>query len=253
MSTAAVEGGGLSPRARFAWLDIARGLALVAMAVYHFVWDLALFGLVEPWTPFEPHWVLLARATAGSFLFLVGIGLVLGHARGIRWRPFLRRLALIAGAAMLITIGTWIATPDAFIFFGILHMIAVGSVVGLLLVRAPPWVSWAAALAVLLIGMRVALPFFDEPVWWWSGLGTQPIRSNDLVPFFPAFAAVAFGIAFAKTVPLDRIRFNRFARPSLTPLERVLTFAGRHSLWVYLLHQPVLIGALWLYLRVVSN
>ena len=246
-----LPGAGLSPR-RLGWLDAARGLALLAMAAYHFVWDLAMFGLVSPATPFLPGWVALARATATTFLILVGIGLVLGHGHGVRWRPFLRRLALIIGAAAAITLGTWFATPDAFIFFGILHMIAVGSLVGLVLVGLPGWVAFATAVVVLMIGASVSSPFFDAPIFWWTGLGTVPIRSNDLVPFFPAFAAVAFGIGVAKTLPLDR-PFASLVGPVQTQVSKPLALAGRHSLLVYIAHQPVLIALIWLYTRLVAS
>ena len=243
------EGAGLSPRGRLAWLDVARGVALVAMAVYHFVWDLALFGIVPPITPFEPHWVGLARVTAATFLVLVGIGLALGHGRGIQWQPFWRRFAMIAGAAGLITAGTLFAMPDAFIFFGILHMIAVGSLAGLLLVTRPAFISVIVAFIVAVIGFTVSAPLFDEPALWWTGLGTRTIPSNDFVPFFPAFSAVAVGIAIAKIVPLNGMGSEGERNRSSNALSRTLAFAGRHSLAVYLLHQPILIGTLWLFVQ----
>ena len=231
-------------RPRYAWLDLARGYALVAMAIYHFVWDLSLFGLVDPETPFEWQWKLLARATAGSFLFLAGIGLVITHRRGVRWGPFLRRLAMILLAAGVITAATRLATPNAYIFFGILHMIAVGSVAGLVLL---PF-HWSVAIGVGALaawaGLAVSDPIFDQPALWWTGLGTQRIISNDFVPFFPAFAAVAAGISVGKYFELGTGSDTAWA--SLDgPLDRWLRLAGRHSLLVYLLHQPVLIGLLY--------
>ena len=237
---------------RLAWLDVARGIALVGMAVYHFVWDLTLFGLVEPGVPFEPGWKLLARGVATSFLFLVGLGLVIAHGRAIRWRSFLRRFAKIAGAAALITLATFFAIPDQFIFFGILHMIALGSLLGLALVARPALVAIVVGLAVAVIGFTVEAPVFDRPVFWWTGLGTLPIRSNDLVPFFPAFAAICAGIAVGKLTGLaDRTSSPaQSARASRTAdLTLPLAFLGRHSLATYLLHQPVLIGLLWLAVR----
>src|SRR5690606_2738746 len=102
-------------------IDVARGLALVAMAIYHFAWDLEFFGYVPHAMTAQGGWKLLARCIASSFLFLVGVSLFLGHARGIRWRPFLRRLAMVAGAAAAISLVTWLAVPGGLIFFGILH------------------------------------------------------------------------------------------------------------------------------------
>ena len=94
------------------------------------------------------------------------------------------------------------------------------------------------------IGLTYEHPIFDQPALLWIGLGTQPARSNDFVPFFPAFAAVAVGIAMARLLPLRQ--FELSAMLATTRPARVLALLGRHSLIVYLLHQPILIGGLWL-------
>lgn len=73
-------------------IDLARGLALVAMAIYHFAWDLEFFGYAEPGLTALPGWKLFARSIASSFLFLVGVSLVLAHGRGIRWKGFWRQI-----------------------------------------------------------------------------------------------------------------------------------------------------------------
>lgn len=242
-------GAGLSARGRYGWLDLARGIALIAMAVYHFVWDLSLFGLVRPETPFEPHWRYLARATAGSFLFLSGISLAIAHSGGIRWMPYLRRLAMILGAAGVITALTLYATPEQFIFFGILHMIAVGSVAGLVLVRLPWWLTVMVAIAVAWLGLFYQSALFDRPSLWWTGLGTFSVPSSDLVPFFPSFTAVALGIAAAK---LFDLRGGSTLSGSSGRASRALRWAGRHSLFVYLVHQPILIGLLYAYVWLAS-
>ncbi|MCF3639770.1 DUF1624 domain-containing protein, partial [Rhizobium sp. TRM95111] len=78
---------------------MARAMALVAMAIYHFTWDLEFFGYVEPGTAGTGGWKIFARLIAGSFLFLAGLGLVLGHGEGIRWHSFWRRLAKVGAAA----------------------------------------------------------------------------------------------------------------------------------------------------------
>ena len=81
------QGAGMAA-GRIVALDLARSAALLAMAVFHFAFDLELFGFVAPGTTMLPFWRWLAYLTAGSFLFLVGVGLVLGHGRAIRWRGF---------------------------------------------------------------------------------------------------------------------------------------------------------------------
>jgi uncharacterized membrane protein len=122
---------------RIAAVDVARGVALVAMAIYHFCWNLEMFGYLEPGTANSGLLKVFARSIATSFLFLVGFSLVLATAGGIRWGDYFKRLAMVAGAAALISVATYFATPNAWIFFGILHHIAALSIIGLVFVSAP--------------------------------------------------------------------------------------------------------------------
>ena len=227
-------------------LDLARTAALVCMAVFHFTFDLELFGYLPTGTTTSGGWAIFARAIAGSFLFLVGISLALAHGRGIRWRSALRRLAMIAGAAAMITLATRIALPDQFIFFGILHSIAFASLAGLAFVRLPPVVPLLAAVAVWLAPRWLFLPAFDAPRLQWLGLGTLIPRSVDFVPVFPWFAPVLLGIALGNTLAHQRV----WARLALWPRGpsralALLAWPGQHSLAVYLAHQPVLIALVW--------
>ena len=226
-------------------IDVARGVALVAMAIYHFSWDLEFFGYTEPGTTAVGGWKFFARGIASSFLFLVGVSLWMAHGRGIRWNGYWKRLAMVAGAAGAISIATYIAVPDAFIFFGILHQIAVASVLGLAFLRLP-WVGvLLVAVLVIVLPSLVRSSIFD-PAWLaWIGFAQMPPRSNDFVPIFPWFGAVLLGIAAGKLATasglLARLAIWHPGRWSI-PLQ----FAGRHSLGVYLIHQPVLIAAIYL-------
>lgn len=230
-------------------IDVARGLALVAMAIYHFAWDLEFFGHVPHAMTAQGGWKLFARCIASSFLFLVGVSLFLGHAKGIRWRPFLRRFVMVAGAAAAISLVTWLAVPGGFIFFGILHQIALASMLGLAFLRLPSIVTIVVAVAVLAAPHFLRSTFFDHPAWWWVGLSSVNPRSNDYVPLFPWFAAVLFGIATARIATHVGL-FERMASWRMPNWSRPLQFAGRHSLAVYLIHQPVLISLLWLFSQI---
>ena len=115
------------------------------MAVYHFTWDLEFFGYAAPGTTLQPEWKYFARAIASSFLMLVGISLVLGHQYGLNLRTFGLRLGKVALAAGLISLVTWFVMPGGFIFFGILHSIALGSVLALLFLKLPWMINLAAA------------------------------------------------------------------------------------------------------------
>jgi uncharacterized membrane protein len=235
---------------RIPLVDLARGVALMAMVVFHFAYDLSFFGLIETDVPNEPGWRWFARAIAGSFLTLVGISLVLATRSGLNRAAFLKRLAMVAGAALLVTVATRFAMPESYIFFGILHHVAVASVLGLAFIRAPVLVLAAVALLCFALPVLVDHPALDAP--WLAFLGLSPIavRSADFVPVFPWFGWVLAGMALARLVlaretPPGWARWNPDDR-----LARLLRWCGRRSLTFYLVHQPVLIGAILLATRV---
>ncbi len=226
-------------------IDIARGAALVAMAIYHFTWDLEFLGYIQHGTTAVGGWKLFARSIASCFLFLVGVSLLLAHGRGIRWTGFWKRFAMVAGAAAAISAVTLTALPAGGIFFGILHQIAFASLAGLLFLRLPWPLTLAAAVLAIAAPIWLRGPAFDHPALWWIGLSSADPRSNDYVPVFPWFGAVLAGIAVAGLAQRLGL-FERLGRRRPGAWSRPLTFLGRHSLAFYLIHQPVLIGLVYL-------
>lgn len=227
---------------RLVVIDLARTVALCAMAVFHFTFDLELFGHLPPGTTVTGGWAIFARVIAGSFLFLSGVSLVLAHGDGVRWPSFRRRLLRVAGAAVLVTVATWIALPQAFIFFGILHAIAFGSVLGVLLIRVPAVVLLVLAGGMIWVNEVVALEVMNPRWLVWTGLGDRQPWTMDFVPVFPWMAAVLGGMAAAKLAA----RFGLWSRlGGGGDWARRLAWPGRHSLAIYLVHQPVLIGLVW--------
>lgn len=218
------------PRAH--WVDAGRGVALAAMVVYHAAFDSVLFGVTD-W-PVASHvaWLFFAAGIASSFIFLSGISLVYAHGDGIRWKPFLRRLAVLCAAAAAVTVATEFATP-APIYFGILHAIAAFSVLAL------PFLFLPTAAVVGVAGVVFALPalwrsdLFSHPVFYPVGLAPTPPLTFDYEPIFPWFGVTLIGIALARSLPRPcATHAPRFLFPVLT--------AGRNSLLIYLIHQPIL-------------
>ncbi len=210
------------------------------MVVYHFCWDLRYFGFITAEVDTALGWRIFAHAIAGAFLFIVGVSLVLASRRGINWRHYFRRLAVIVASALAITIVTWFTFPDAFIFFGILHEIAVASVLGLAFIRAPIALTVAAAVFCFAAPHFLSAPLFDHSALLWIGLSTTLPRTNDFVPIFPWFGAILAGIAAAKLWP--RLGLEQLALWRTASVPPALLFVGRHSLLIYLLHQPILFG-----------
>jgi uncharacterized membrane protein len=237
---------------RITLIDTLRGVALVAMATYHFTWDLEFFGYLEPGTATQGFFRIYARAIASSFLFLAGVSLVLAHFPAIRWRSFWNRFAVVAGAALAISVATWIAFPNEWIYFGILHNIALSSLIGLAFLRLPILLTAGAVVvivAVMVVNYGLIPGILDSAAFntrslAWLGFAEIPPRSNDYVPLFPWVAALLAGIA-ATRLAVSRHWLPRLAAVQTT--QNLLSKAGRHSLVIYLLHQPVLISAVYLF------
>lgn len=236
-----------TPGHRIPALDIARSIALLAMAIFHLTYDLALFRLIDPGTAFTPFWALFARMTAGSFLFLAGISLWLAHGNGIRRHSFLRRLGILATAALAVSIGTRIGMGEAWVRFGILHSIAACSVLGLAFLRLPVAATVLAAVAAFLAPGWIDPNAFSHPAWVWLVKATGRPAMVDYVPLLPWAAPFLTGIALGRIGSMTGL-WQRMARPE-TPLLRRLSWPGRNSLAIYLAHQPILIGIVWAWAR----
>ncbi|WP_124087290.1 heparan-alpha-glucosaminide N-acetyltransferase [Pseudogemmobacter humi] len=235
-------------RQRLILIDLARTLALAGMVVFHLTWDLDMAGFVPRGTAVSGFFWYFARIVAGSFIFLAGMGLWISHGEGIRWPAFGRRLAKIAAAAALVSAATYLAMPEVWIFYGILHSIAVSSILGLLFLRLPAAVNLALAALIFALPWFFSAPFFGGVLVWTGLSGTLPLTA-DFEPLFPWFAPFLAGMATARLFA----RYGVWSRiePRETPLLRRLGWPGRHSLAIYLLHQPLLIGlvlsAAWLF------
>ncbi|WP_127105129.1 DUF1624 domain-containing protein [Pararhodobacter zhoushanensis] len=223
-------------------IDLARGIALIGMAVFHFTFDLEFFHLIAPGTITSLPWIVFARTVAGSFVFLAGVSLVMAARGGMRWPSFWRSTAVVAVAALGVTVATWFAIRPAFVFFGILHMIVVGRLLGLAFLRVPPVLTAVIGVAVWALPYLVQSPMFNARWMAWIGFAEVQPFSMDLEPVFPWFGPFLLGMAMAGLAQAW-LRGGVLVNPVL----RGLAWAGRHSLAIYLIHQPVLLGSLWLF------
>ncbi|WP_370676113.1 heparan-alpha-glucosaminide N-acetyltransferase [Pleomorphomonas sp. PLEO] len=231
------ECAGARPR-RLPLIDLLRGILLLAMASYHFSWDLANVRLVSWGVAVDPLWRGYAVAIAASFLLLSGLSFRLAERGGFDLFRYGTRLVRLALAAAAVSIGTYFVFPNAWIFFGILHMMLLASLLAPLLVRLP------GAVLILFAAIALVLPHvwrssaFDGIGWGFLGLAETPPVSNDLVPLFPWIAPYVIGLAIGG--PLARLTERQTRQ--LPRGSHWLAWIGRHSLAFYLLHQPLLYG-----------
>ncbi len=223
-------------------VDCARGLALVGMAAYHLTWDLADFRLVSPMLPFTLPTRILSHTVASAFLALVGLSLALAHRDRPNLPAFWRRLAVVAGAAALVTAGSLVFAPGHGIWFGILHCIAVASLLALPFIETPAWTSLLAGAAAIVLPFHFHSSLFDPPALLWLGLGEALPNTLDWRPLFPWAGVVLLGLGAARLPGVLDCLTSPGRWRAKSGLTRGICFAGRHSLAIYLLHQPILIG-----------
>ena len=235
-------------RGRLWQIDAVRGIAVIAMLAYHFSYDLAFFGLFD--VRFFRSGVGLdaGRAIGGTFIFLAGLSLALSYHRAISlgssgWGlsgKYLWRGVKIFSYGMAITFVTWIFVPEGTVLFGVLHLI------GASIILAYPFLNLKlpnAALGALCIALGLYLRDLGPAEPWLLWLGTRPhLFMLDYWPIFPWFGVVLLGV-FAGNVLYPWTKRIASTAPG-PPLVRPLAFLGRHSLPIYLIHQPVLIAAL---------
>jgi uncharacterized membrane protein len=230
--------------ARIPAIDALRGAAIVAMIAYHFAFDLRWFNVTRADFEHDPFWLTARALIVSSFLALVGMSLFIASRSGITGVRFARRIALIGACAIAVSIGSYFAFPGTWIHFGVLHCIVVASLLAWPL-RQRPRLALVLGVIVVVAGLAFSHPAFDGRTRSWIGFTTFKPPTEDYVPLFPWAGVVFVGIALG----------DAFARRGFTPLgwlaraPDVLCWLGRHSLAVYMLHQPVMIGALWLLFR----
>src|SRR5581483_7425720 len=108
-------------------IDALRGIALLMMFAYHFSFDLRYYGVLQADFENDPFWLTFRAIIVAMFMTLVGFSIVLADAQGTKLPRFLRRVGLIALGALAATLASLVLFPASFIYFGILHSIAVTS------------------------------------------------------------------------------------------------------------------------------
>lgn len=241
---------------RYHLVDALRGLALVNMLGMHFLYDVnVVFGREARWY-LRPGVVLWQQAICWSFILIAGFSFHWGRRRN------LRRGLLLNACGLAVTAVTVLAVPEEAIWFGILNFMGCAVLLTIplekLLRRAPPVPGLALCFLLFLLLYRIGSGSVGLGAWRVPlpeelyrlrllaplGFPDPGFRSSDyfpLLPWYPLFLCGWFlGALFER-----RPRWQRLARTRVPLLSAI----GRKTIWVYLLHQPVLMGLCWLLFR----
>ncbi len=239
-------------QARLWEVDTLRGMAIVLMVFYHFVWDLSYFGLVQIYMLAGP-WQFFARSIASIFIFVMGVSLTLSYNRAKMrrgttglFKKYFWRGGQIFGLGLIITAATYFFIGRGFVIFGILHLLGASIILAYPFLRWNKWASLIAGVGVITLGVYVDRFVVTFPWLIWLGIKQAGVYMVDFYPLLPWFGPALLGVFVGFSVyPAGQRVFTLPDGSELFPV-RGLQFLGRHSLLIYLLHQPLLIGVLML-------
>lgn len=238
-----------SPSRYYALLDVIRGVVLLSMIVYHAMWDIVNI----------LHYPLVWYSGMGAFVWQQSICWTFILLSGFCWtlgrRP-LRRGLTVLGASVLISVVTRIVMPSSRILFGVLNLIGVGMLLLIpadkLLRRLPPALGVAGSVFLFALTRNVQYGHLGFGTWklvdmppalyqnlffaFW-GFPPEGFYSSDYFPIFPWIFLFLAGYFLARLLNIHTKNW-RLLSFDCPPLR----FLGRHSLVIYLLHQPLLYG-----------
>ena len=242
---------------RYWEVDAFRGVAIILMVFYHLTWDLNFFGVVQLDMVRGP-WNWFARLIATMFITTMGISLVLSYNRsqkkgggGNLFPKFFWRGAKIFGLGLIITLATYLFLDfrggRGFVIFGILHTIGFSIMIAYpFLPYRRRWLSLALGLLIVAVGFYIERLVSPSPWLIWLGVKQVGRLMVDYFPVLPWFGVALLGIVLGHTLYPGGIGRFSLSDALYVPPMRGLAFLGRHSLLIYLIHQPILLGILLL-------
>jgi uncharacterized membrane protein len=231
---------------RISAVDAARGIAILMMVAYHALFDVQYFGMADVGINGLPL-TLLQYATGTLFVLVAGISLTLSESRNKEgYVHHVKRAVLLGAVALLITAVTWVYPHDGFIQFGIIHMLALSTLIAPLFLRFG-WANAALGFALVYLGVHLNGIFVDTHQFFWLGITDAGYTALDHYPMLPWFGIVLIGMWLGRALFPDGMRTNAGAKGAgqgKNPAEAALAFLGRNSLAIYIAHQPILVGAI---------
>ncbi len=237
-------------RQRFWEIDVLRGVAIIMMIVYHLMFDLTFYGIyhIDLWSlPIQ----IFLYPIGTLFLLLVGVSLTISYHRAYEkltpWqlrKKFILRGLLIFAGGMVITLVTWLYLPQEYIVFGVLHCIGVSIILAYPFIELRVTALLLGSICIVSGVYLLTTVTVDFPWLLWAGFTPQNFATLDYFPLLPWFGVILIGIFLGLSLYQGYTRKFNFPDYSDKKVVKGMSLLGRHSLLIYFIHQPILLGML---------
>jgi uncharacterized membrane protein len=240
---------------RFWEIDFLRGIAIIMMIFFHFLYDLNYLDILNL-SLYTGYFLIYVYIIGISFFLLVGISLTLSYSKvkNSLTKSELRLKYLIRGLkifflGLLITLITYVYLDEGFVIFGVLHCI------GISIIIAYPFLKFCyfnLLFGLFLIVFGLILKNLTFNFYWFIWLGFRPeiFYTIDYFPLLPWFGIILIGIFFGNMFYSNRIRRFKLIDLSRNFIIKFFVYLGEHSLIIYFIHQPIILFILYLYLLI---
>ncbi len=172
-------------------IDALRGIAIIQMVFYHFMWDLNYFGLFKA-NMLQGPWQIFARGIATQFLLILGLSLTISYHRTRQkaeqprlFGKYLRRSAQVFGLGMVITVATYFFIGAGYVRYGILHLLGSSVILAYPFLGRNRWLSLWAGAAAIIAGWGLKSVVVSWPWLIWLGVRQTGIYMVDYYPLLP--------------------------------------------------------------------
>ncbi|WP_353893943.1 heparan-alpha-glucosaminide N-acetyltransferase [Proteinivorax hydrogeniformans] len=215
-------------------IDFLRAFAVILMIIYHFAYDLYMLGLSD--IDFHNGFWYWFQKLSWTFIFVSGIS------SGFSKNPIKRGIKVF-GFGVALTIGSYIFIGNQFILFGVLHLLGFSLICSSFLRRLNKWLLLLISFFIISLNFYVSGLSTDS--YWLVPLGIEKtgFRPFDNFPIIPHMGIFTLGLATYKFYYYKRMSIFGFSFEN-----KFVSLIGRHSLLVYFIHQPIILGAMNIYI-----
>jgi len=226
---------------RFWEIDFLRGIAIILMIIFHIAFDLEFFDIVNLNIDSLP-WTIFRISIFSLFFLLVGISLNIGKSRGKHFKSYLTRGLKVFFWGLIITLVTYIFMKEGFVRFGVLHFIGLSIILSYPFLKLK-YLNLLIAVPIAAVGLYLYSISFNFSWLLWMGLKPMGFYTVDYFPLLPYFGIILVGIFLGGILYPNGVRVFKLKESPV----KFIDYLGKKSLIIYLIHQPVIIGILFLY------